>query len=127
VAFSLGAHNDPIIFAKSTPFPGRRDGWKEIGVIFKRYPGPECEVNEWYIWRCDGVVRCVRKHGVEGCVASSVRGKALWLVYLLTHLAQAKTATQLWVHLTLRAQSYCTWDPDAIAVCLTQGMFLLMS
>jgi len=48
-------------------------------------------------------------------------------VYLLTHLAQAKAATQLWVHLALRAQSYCTWYPDATAVCLTQGMFLLMS
>ena len=83
-------------------------------------------MNEWCIWRCDGVVSCIRKHGVEGCVASSVRGKAVWQVYLLTHLAQAKAATQLWVHLTLRAQSYCTWYPDATAVCLTQGMFLLM-
>jgi len=62
VAFSLGAHNDQIIFAKSTRFPGRRDGWKEIGVMFKRYP--ECGVNKWCIWRCDGIVRCVRKHGV---------------------------------------------------------------
>jgi len=52
----------PSLFAKSTPFPGRRDGWKEIGVIFKRYP--ESGVNEWCIWRCDCVVSCVRKHGV---------------------------------------------------------------
>ena len=47
-------------------------------------------------------------------------------MYLLTHLAEAKAATQLWVHLTLRAQSYCTWYPDATAVCLTPDMFLLM-
>jgi len=64
VALSLGACTDPISFAKGTPFPlaGIRDGWKEIGVIFKRYR--ECGVNEWYIWRSDGVVSCVRKHGV---------------------------------------------------------------
>jgi len=47
VAFSLGAYTDPIIFAKSTPFLGMRDWWKEIGVILKRYP--ECGVNEWGI------------------------------------------------------------------------------
>jgi len=62
VAFSLGAHNDPIIFAKGNPFPGRRDCGKEIGVIFKGYP--ECGVNERGIWRCDGVVSCVGKHGL---------------------------------------------------------------
>jgi len=62
VAFSLGAHTDPISFAKGTPFPGTRDGLKEIGVIFKRYR--ECGVNEWSIWQCNGVVSCVRKHGV---------------------------------------------------------------
>jgi len=37
-----------------------------------------------------------------------------------------KAETQLWVPLTLRAQCYCTWYPDATAVCLTQGRFLLM-
>jgi len=62
MAFSLGAYNDPIIFATGTPFPGRRDGWKVIGVIFKKYH--ECGVNEWCIWRCDGVVSCVREDGV---------------------------------------------------------------
>jgi len=98
-----------------------RDGSKEIGVIFKRYPS--CEVNKYVICTCDGVVSCIRKHGMYGCVATSVRGKAVWQLYLLTYMAQVKEANKLWVNLMLGAQSYCTWYPDATAVCLTQGMF----
>jgi len=41
---------------------GIRDGWRKIEAIFKRYR--ECGVNEGCIRRCDGVVSCVRKHGV---------------------------------------------------------------
>jgi len=63
---------------------------------------------------------------VEDCVATSVRGKAIWQRYLMRHLAQVKAATQLWVHRMLRAQSYRTWYPDTTAVCLAQEMFLVM-
>jgi len=38
VAFSLGAHTNPIIVAKCTPFPGMRDGWKEIGGNIQEVP-----------------------------------------------------------------------------------------
>ena len=42
MAFSLGAHTDPIIVAKGTPFLGMRDGWKEIGLYSKVSLNVEC-------------------------------------------------------------------------------------
>jgi len=54
------------------------------------------------------------------------RGKSVWKLYLLTHLAQVRAVTQLRAYLSSRAQSHGTLYLDATAVRLAQGILLLM-
>ena len=54
------------------------------------------------------------------------RCNSVWQRSLLTHLAQESVATNHRTHLASWAPIFCTWNPDAKAVRLVQGIFLLM-